>query len=168
MNYNDKFGANEQTDLEERIAALIFDWDYQASDGAGVTEQEANDMSKEILKLVVEELRPDLVISDKTRKWIISDGNAAEEYDNWNEILYAAEGWYLYLPERFDGVADAVLARDFDNIPEGDTEAFNSAIRSWEERIAQAAGYKDFTGHGNYSVSAASEMGLNLSVEEVE
>lgn len=56
----------------------------------------------------------------------------------------------------------------FSEIPEGHVETLNEAIRTWEEEIAHAAGFKDFAGHGGYAVSAASEMGLNLTVEEVE
>lgn len=165
MYYNDKFDADQQVTLEELIAALIFDWDYQG-DETRPSEQEATDMSKEILKLVVEELRPDLV----ARKWVISDGNAVETYDDWDELINTIKEWYYYLLEETaiedEEFADAILSRDFENIPEGGIEALNSAIRAWEERIAQAAGYKEFAGHGNYAVSAASEMGLNLTVRE--
>jgi hypothetical protein len=103
-------------------------------------------------------------------KWVISDGNALETYEDWDLLLRTAEEWYLYLLEESaiddDGMDIAVYARNFEDIPEGDIESLNNAIRFWEERIAEAAGYTTFYGHGNYSVSAASNMGLNLTVRE--
>jgi hypothetical protein len=103
-------------------------------------------------------------------KWIISDGNALETYKDWNLLLRSAEEWYLYLSEESaiddDGMDIAISDRDFSEIPEGDVVSLNDAIRSWEEKIAEAAGYTTFSGHGSYSVSAASNMGLNLTVRE--
>ena len=59
MYYNDKFDADQQVDLEERIAALIYD---EAETGPfgneEVDEQSANDLGKNILQMVVAELRP--------------------------------------------------------------------------------------------------------------
>ena len=82
-------------------------------------------------------------------------------------MISAAENWYNYMLE--DGTPEVIFYMAyFSEIPEGDVETLNSAIRAWEEKIAHAAGFKDFAGHGNYLVSAASEMGLNLTVEEVE
>jgi len=165
MKYNDKFDADQQVDLEERIAAIIFDEAEVGPFGnESVEEQSANDLSKKILQMVVAELRPDLV----AKKWRISDGNTTEIYEDWGELISAAENWYNYMLE--DGTPEVIyyMAYYFSEIPEGDVETLNSAIRAWEEKIAHAAGFKDFYGHGNYTVSAASEMGLNLTVEEVE
>ena len=49
-----------------------------------------------------------------------------------------------------------------------DCDDLNRLIDEWEGRIAEACGKKAFHGHGNYSVSAASEMGLNLSAKVVD
>lgn len=165
MYYNDKFDADQQVDLEERIAALIYD---EAETGPfgneEVDEQSANDLSKKILQMVVAELRPDLV----AHKWRISEGNATEIYEDWIELCGVAEEWYSYIEENEWPEHLVFPKMYFGDIPEGDIETLNRFIRAWEEKIAHAAGFKDFAGHGNYAVSAASEMGLNLTVEEVE
>ncbi|MCK9458793.1 MAG: hypothetical protein M0R80_04075 [Proteobacteria bacterium] len=164
MEYNDKFDPETQLEIEERIASIIFD----TLQGEPITEEAANELGKIILHSIVPDLRPDLV----ARKWIISDGNAAETHEDWELLLRTAEEWYMYLSEESaiddDGMDIAVYARNFDDIIEGDLDSLNSAIKLWEERIAEAAGYTTFTGTGNYSVSAASRMGLNLTVREVE
>ena len=168
MKYNDKFDADQQVDLEERIAALIFDEGEGPFGELAVNEESANEQNKKILQMVVAELRPDLV----AHKWRISDGNATEIYEDWDDVCYAAEQWYYYLPEEIFPCGrmkdEDIPSVDFSEIPESHVETLNEAIRAWEEKIAHAAGFKDFYGHGNYAVSAASEMGLNLTVEEVE
>lgn len=165
MNYNDKFDADQQVDLEERIAALIYD---EAETGPfgneEVDEQSANDLGKNILQMIVAELRPDLV----AKKWKISDGNAIEIYEDWIELCGVAGEWYSYIEENEWPENVEFPEAYFGDVKEGDIETLNRFIRAWEEKIAHAAGFKDFAGHGNYLVSAASEMGLNLSVEEVE
>lgn len=164
MYYNDKFDADQQVDLEERIAAIIFDEAEVGPFGnESVEEQSANDLSKKILQMVVAELRPDLV----AHKWRISDENATEIYEDWGELISAAENWYNYMLE--DGSLEVIIYMAyFSEIPEGHVETLNEAIRTWEEKIALAEGFKDFAGHGGYAVTAASEMGLNLTVEEVK
>lgn len=107
---------------------------------------------------------PDLV----AHKWRISEGNATEIYEDWIELCGVAEEWYSYIEENEWPEHLVFPKMYFGDIPEGDIETLNRFIRAWEEKIAHAAGFKDFAGHGNYLVSAASEMGLNLSVEEVE
>jgi hypothetical protein len=167
MQYNDKFDPEIQLDLEEKIADRIFNYEFAAGERV-LEEEDATSLSKDILEMIIKDLRPDLV----ARKWIISDGNAAEYYKNWDLLLRAAENWYNYLSEDSeidnDGMDIAVSDSDFSEILEDDLDSLNNAIRLWEERIAEAAGYTTFAGHGNYSVSAASSMGLNLTVREVE
>ena len=166
MKYNDKFDADQQVTLEELIAAHIFDnAEREGDEGEGrVKEQSATELGKEILQLIVAELRPDLV----AHKWRISDGNATEIYEDWIELCGVAEEWYSYIEENEWPEHLVFPKMYFGDIPEGDIETLNRFIRTWEEKIALAEGFKDFAGHGGYAVSAASEMGLNLSVEEVE
>jgi len=101
-------------------------------------------------------------------KWRISDGNATEIYEDWIELCGVAEEWYSYIEENEWPENVEFPEAYFGDVKEGDIETLNRFIRTWEEKIAHAAGFKDFAGHGNYLVSAASEMGLSLRVEEVE
>lgn len=103
MYYNDKFDADQQVDLEERIAALVFDKAETTRGNDNVSEQSANDLGKKILQIVVAELRPDLV----AKKWKISDGNATEIYEDWGELISAAENWYNYMLE--DGTPEVII-----------------------------------------------------------
>jgi hypothetical protein len=96
--------------------------------------------------------------------YILSDGNASEKYEDWEELCLAAENWYDYMDT--NGLGFEFPRIDLVYIKEGDIDELNSSIRAWEEKIAQAAGHKPFAGHGNYFVSADSEMGLSLEVRE--
>jgi len=161
MEYNEKF---DPQDITTRITNFIAD-DYDPDYVQGNLEGWAQSVAEEVLKMIVADLRPDLI----ARKWIVSDGNATETYKNWDLLRRAAEDWYYWLPERVKELTDENMPiADFSEIPEGDIDSLNSSIKLWEERIAEAAGYTTFAGHGNYSVSAASNMGLNLTVREVE
>jgi len=153
----------DQKDITARIKNFIVD-DYDSDYVQGNLEGWAQSVAEEVLKMTILDLRPDLIV----RKWTISDGNALETYEDWDLLLRSAEEWYLYLSEESaitdDGIDIAISDRDFSDISEGNIESLNNAIRFWEEKIAEAAGYTTFSGHGNYSVSAASNMGLNLTV----
>lgn len=51
--YNDKLTAEEQVDAEEELAAYLYDT-------GGLAEEEAQDLSREALRIVLERFRPDL------------------------------------------------------------------------------------------------------------
>lgn len=56
MAYNDKLDADRQISMEEKIASHIIgmgEWSL-------IHEEEAADLSREILQMVLEEFRPDL------------------------------------------------------------------------------------------------------------
>ena len=56
MGYNDKFDADEQITLEEQIAATILD-----DPEADILDEYAAELGRKILRLVVAQLRPDLL-----------------------------------------------------------------------------------------------------------
>ena len=61
MPYNDKLGATEQVDMEEKIAAMIFDFTPADALDLGICEEDAAALSKKILLAVLTKFRPDLV-----------------------------------------------------------------------------------------------------------
>ena len=99
-------------------------------------------------------------------KYKISDGNAIGQYDSWDDLMANLESWYDYLGLPEYGAMD-VPDPDFSDVGEGDIDYLNDQISIWEEEVALAAGFEVFQGHGNHTVSAASEMGLRLEVSIV-
>lgn len=100
--------------------------------------------------------------------YIISDGNARETASTLDAAIGIVEDWYDFMgdDERYEDVevpTFPALASEINSVSE-----LNAAIGEWERAIAEACGHKAFHGHGNYSVSAASEMGLRLRVEEAD
>lgn len=65
--YNDTFDADQQITLEERIAARIFqqgeETNPEEQDGwpRPLGEEDCADLGRDILLMIVEELRPDLI-----------------------------------------------------------------------------------------------------------
>lgn len=55
--YNDKLSASDQIDTEEQIASKIFD----TFEDCGLSEEDAAEMGREILLMVLTKFRPDLV-----------------------------------------------------------------------------------------------------------
>jgi hypothetical protein len=106
---------------------------------------------------------------NKMTKVTISDGNAIETYSDWRDLILAAENWYDYFmdaPEEYCPGADldTLPAADYSEIADGDVDALNAAISERDNAIAEWLGESAFHGHGTYSVSAASQAGLCLSV----
>jgi len=99
--------------------------------------------------------------------YTLNDGNTYNTYNTLADACSAAEDWYDYMLEN-DNVSDelreAIQGADFGGCET--VAGLNAAIGEWEQRIATAAGHKDFYGHGTYSVSAALEMGLDLVCRE--
>lgn len=100
-----------------------------------------------------------LADENATEEYIITDGAAIERASTLEEAASIAEDWYDYLIEA-GTIADA-CSPDLDA---SSVESLNDSIGKWQQRIAEAAGEKDFSGHGNYYVTAADRMGLNLTV----
>lgn len=99
-----------------------------------------------------------------SKTYKITDGNATETAATLTEAADIAAEWYGFLAD--DGKVETVPDADLDA---STLDALNASIGRWEARIAEAAGKKDFAGHGSYYVSAAARMGLRLAVrEEVE
>ena len=97
--------------------------------------------------------------------WRISDGNASEETDNWDQVIDYVTNWYNHLvdderltPETLPGCPDEIY-----DLPEGDTDLMNEYISKWEDMIAVVSGFKDYV-----IISPRSQMGLNLSVTQIE
>lgn len=103
-----------------------------------------------------------LIAEESDFAYSITDGNAKEDADTLDEAENLCEDWYDYL--RSDGKIDEVPAPSLDA---SSVDSLNTSIRSWEQEIAAKMGGKDFAGHGNYHVTAADQMGLNLRVEKV-
>jgi len=95
--------------------------------------------------------------------YILADNNYQETYDSLDEVIDAVQSWY-----------DHVDDLDLPHIPpmndiiewdgKYDIDDVNRYIKEIEELIALHNGYEQWAGHGNYVVSAASKMGLNLSI----
>lgn len=103
----------------------------------------------------------ELIADEADWSYRISDGNATEYSASLEDAESIVEDWYDYLAN--DGKLDSVPSPDLDS---SSLDALNASIGRWEEQIAEACGRKAFAGHGNYYVSAASEMGLRLNVEK--
>ena len=89
----------------------------------------------------------------------------SETAATWDDMMTIVSNWYDYLDEQ-QGLQVPDL--DASEVPEGDLEALMDAIHAWEDRIADLAGHSPFQGHGNHHVSASSQMGIGITVEEVE
>jgi hypothetical protein len=89
-------------------------------------------------------------------RYVIADGNASETADTFAELLGIARGWYDYMD---------YIPRFPENVNPENIDQLQDAINDWQNGIANAEGYDDFHGLGNYSVSAADRMGLNLTVK---
>jgi len=70
MSYNDNLGADQQISMEERIAGELFN--------GGCSEDRAAELSREILLLVLQEFRPDL-IADEDDEEGEGEGEACEK-----------------------------------------------------------------------------------------
>ena len=105
------------------------------------------------------------VIEWVTQQYVITDGNAIERADTLAEAAAIVDDWYGYILDQegntSDELRDAVHSADIDS---ASIESIERSIRKWEARIAKAMGHKDWYGHGNYHVTAASEAGLNLRI----
>ena len=96
--------------------------------------------------------------------YVVTDGNAREEFETLAEAVECVAEWYDYLREGDDlAVEDLELPR-FDGTDIVDVDTLNAAIGRWEQAIAEACGVSNFGGHGNYYVSGADRMGLSLTV----
>lgn len=91
----------------------------------------------------------------------ITDGNATETATSLHEAASLCEDWYDYMVDE-GRIPDACMP----NLDDSSLDALNKSIQAWEQRIAAALGKKDWYGHGNYHVSAASAAGLNLQVTD--
>ena len=89
------------------------------------------------------------------KTYAISDGNATHITNDFCLAIELAEGWYDYLD----------CERPISDFSEAETvEELNQKISAYENGLAEFFGGSTFQGHGNYSVSAASQAGYNLSV----
>lgn len=115
-------------------------------------------------------------LADKVAEpYEISDGNATEYAATLADAEGIIEGWYDYLTEDQGCPGGFGKATDEDEkdaeweiptpaLDPSSVDALNDSIGRWEQAIAHARGGKDFAGHGNYYVTAADRMGLNLCI----
>lgn len=98
----------------------------------------------------------------------VNDGNAYESADSWAELVEQLQEWFDFLvvvpADAPEALAEAVHSLDLAKIAAGDLEGLQGALNEWQERIAEAMGYRSWAGHGNYYVSAAAAAGLSLTV----
>jgi hypothetical protein len=91
-------------------------------------------------------------------KYIISDGNARETTDDWDEVIRITESWYEYIAD----TPEAYWTGDPEDIPENpeydaeerDVETLNMQIRAYENLLANIQDE-----HNSYN--------LTVEVEEV-
>lgn len=103
-----------------------------------------------------------------TFKIELTDGNAIKTVNDYIEAEEVVSEWYEFISddERYEGIEMPSFNPDGKDIC--DCDDLNALISEWEEAIAEACGKVAFHGHGNYSVSAASEMGLHLHAKIVD
>jgi hypothetical protein len=130
-----------------------------AIDGARVTVQWDSGIVTSQPMAALDDLE---VIGGKTTRYEISDTGANETADRLTEAAEIAAEWYDYLTEN-DGLDELPPA----NLDDSSLAALVDSIAAWENRIAEAMGNQAFHGHGNYSVSAACQAGLDLRIREV-
>lgn len=99
--------------------------------------------------------------------WNVDDGSSYEEVEDWDSLLDKVSDWYWFITEQRDDLPEdwTLPSIDLKGLRAGDVEGLNARISDWENNIAESLDYSAFHGHGNYSVSPASAMGLNLRVE---
>ena len=72
--------------------------------------------------------------------YVISDGNARETTNDWDEVIRIAESWYEYIAEKPDyywqGEEDIPDNPEYE-AEEGDTETLNMQIRAYESLLAR-------------------------------
>lgn len=72
--------------------------------------------------------------------YIISDGNASEKTNDWDEVIRITESWYEYIAEKPDYYWQGKEAEIPDNpdyeADEGDIDALNMQIQAYEGKLA--------------------------------
>ena len=92
-------------------------------------------------------------------RYVISDNNARETADTIQQAVDIIEEWYDWV--------DGAPAFPSDTCEEEITtiDQLREFISRWHDQIAELQGFQNFSGHGNYCVSAADQAGLSLTVE---
>ena len=101
--------------------------------------------------------------------YMIKEGNSIAFADGWVVLVDTVLCWYDYLSFSDYGLEDIPYPQEISemlDLDEPDLDGLNGAISEWEDEIAKAAGYKTFSGHGSYTVSPSSQMGISMSVTE--
>jgi hypothetical protein len=170
-------------DFSEASSTILFDGEptsYQVADFRHWPEEAAREYIRELIvasgddpedyeedinEAIENMTEKKILTQDDPTEYTVSDGNATEKYDDWDDTVSAVESWYDYMDDddhyKFEGGRPPFNPR---RLEPGDVDSLNEAIREWENEIAESLDYESFHGHGNYSVSPASAMGLNLTV----
>lgn len=143
----------------------LSDIDYLITDGGAagnVTIEDEKEISEEEIKKLLVEFGSEPgffgLDQEENKVYIISDGNAIEKTDDWEEVIRIAETWYEYIsdhPESYwEGNPDDIPENpDYSDIPEGDVEELVWQIGVFEEKLARLQNI-----HNSY----------NLRIEEEE
>lgn len=184
---SEDYGASSYIDSDDgREATLDSDGNLEWSDESVVeielpsVEEALEDMSTwEIIKkgaanYGVDQSEIDDLAEKIDNPYVISDGNATEYASTLEDAESIIEDWYDYLAED-QGCPGGFGRQDEEededewempspNLDSSSLESLQASIGKWEQEIAHSKGGKDFAGHGNYYVTAADRMGLNLTV----
>lgn len=73
--------------------------------------------------------------------YVICDGNAIEQTNDWDEVIRICETWYEYIAEYPEGYWEGNPEEIPDNpeydAPDGNIEALNRQIRVFEEKMSR-------------------------------
>jgi len=104
--------------------------------------------------------------------YTISDNNAIERADTFDEAVELIADWYADIDQWGDGHGDEVLhasvRQAIDSVAKptgGDIADLQTYAGQIDHAVAVAMGHKSFDAHGNYHVSACDSAGLCLTVE---
>lgn len=107
----------------------------------------------------------------------ITDENARENHLTFVEAVECIADWYSYLQDDAPDDVDVGIQAVIDSVEEPDEDDYYyhtdaerlAVLQSYAdeicEKLAEALGYSDFAGHGNYAVSAACQAGFRLTVQ---
>lgn len=105
----------------------------------------------------------------------ISDANLTITADTFADAVVEIAEWYADYPEWATGHASQkeldMVASAIDSVDppvDGDASDLQAYADDICHAIAMAYEVPDWYGHGRYAVSAADQMGLSLTIEEVE
>lgn len=89
MEYNSKLEINEQISAEERIAAIIFDYEPEHGEYHRPDENDCAELGRRILRRILQQFRPDLTGEDKKNGY---HNETPETCENCHYIIHPGHG----------------------------------------------------------------------------